>query len=226
MAAYLPIRFTVLAAVSLVLIVLLCSSRASAHGHGHRTASPGKPISQLPGDVPAPDGELSLCADYSDVRGDHVALYLINRTANTIWLMGGDGNAFVKLEASTDPVDPPTSFPVRFPENRYMGFWPRNTGQTTALRVTFNDLPSPFTSHEGESMWVGDPKVFCENAGQIEPPAGGCGSHPGARVARGRSPGAALGPRSNRGVCGGGTMHSWVPSLERNTQPRERSAHS
>lgn len=28
-------------------------------------------------------------------------------------------------------------------------------------------------------MWVGDPKVFCENAGQIQPPRGGCASAPG-----------------------------------------------
>ncbi len=54
-----------------------------------------------------------------------------------------------------------------------------DAGKRTAARVTFVDMPSPYEAWNGVQMWVGENKEYCENAGQAEEPAEGCGSSPG-----------------------------------------------
>lgn len=56
-------------------------------------------VSTLPEHVVAPDGQLSLFADYDDVGGDRVALYLVNRTDKRIGFFAQDNDVYVKLEA-------------------------------------------------------------------------------------------------------------------------------
>ena len=48
-----------------------------------------------------------------------------------------------------------------------------------AIRVTFTNMPQPYEDWNGLTMWVGQPQTYCENSGQREPPAEGCGSAPG-----------------------------------------------
>lgn len=38
----------------------------------------------------------------------------------------------------------------------------------TAIRVTLFDLPAPYNTFNGETMWVGPPREICENSGQNE----------------------------------------------------------
>ena len=65
--------------------------------------------------------------------------------------------------------------PVTTAKNRYVSFTPANPGESTALRVTLSNLPAPFNAFDGTEMWVGEPRVYCENSGQDIPPAEGCG---------------------------------------------------
>ncbi len=62
---------------------------------------------------------------------------------------------------------------------RYISFTASGTGQRQAIRVTFEDLLAPFHVFNGEVMWVGEPKTYCENSGQSKPPDDGCGPAPG-----------------------------------------------
>ncbi|UCC32271.1 MAG: hypothetical protein JSU86_08300, partial [Phycisphaerales bacterium] len=67
-------------------------------------------------------------------------------------------------------ADPPTEEPNPVPKNRYVSFVPPgNDGRATALRVTFTSLPAPFDGHNGETMWVGQPREVTENAGHVDP---------------------------------------------------------
>ncbi|UCC31531.1 MAG: hypothetical protein JSU86_04485, partial [Phycisphaerales bacterium] len=51
-------------------------------------------------------------------------------------------------------------------KNRYLSFTAGDSGQPLAIRVTFTDLPASFEALEGQTMWVGRPREYCENAGQ------------------------------------------------------------
>lgn len=64
--------------------------------------------------------------------------------------------------------------------NRYVSFVPNNPGTITAIRVTLQQLPAPYDSWNGQSLWVGEPRQVCENSGQgleVSPPD--CGPAPG-----------------------------------------------
>jgi hypothetical protein len=65
--------------------------------------------------------------------------------------------------------------------NRYLSIRipDANFERVQAIRVTFADMPTEYQSWEGLQMWVGEPKVYCENAGHADPPGGGCGPAPG-----------------------------------------------
>lgn len=60
------------------------------------------PATSVPGHVVAPNGELTLFADYGDVVSDAVRLYLVNRTQHRIGFSAQDGDVYVKLEAGTE----------------------------------------------------------------------------------------------------------------------------
>ncbi len=55
-------------------------------------------IELLPLQVHAPEGQVSLFADYGDVRDGLVVLYLVNRTSRRIAFSAQDGDPFCKLE--------------------------------------------------------------------------------------------------------------------------------
>ena len=56
-------------------------------------------VSTLPDTVHAVNGQLTLFADFSDIRGDYVVLYLVNRTDRRIAFSAQDGDPYLKLEA-------------------------------------------------------------------------------------------------------------------------------
>jgi hypothetical protein len=67
-----------------------------------RHVGPPSPIASLPKQVLAPEGELTLYADFTDGGRESVALYLVNRTPHRIGFSSQDGDVYVKLEAATD----------------------------------------------------------------------------------------------------------------------------
>jgi hypothetical protein len=84
--------------------------------------------------------------------------------------------------ASSTPMDDPLPAPVdtgHGTKNRYVSFTAADVQRQQAIRVTFVDLPGEYADWIGTQMWVGEPAVYCENAGQDVPPEGGCGASPG-----------------------------------------------
>lgn len=61
--------------------------------------SPAANPAKLPNGLSAPDGKLSLIADYGDVKEGRVALYLVNRTGKDVTFEAQDGVLYIKLEA-------------------------------------------------------------------------------------------------------------------------------
>lgn len=66
------------------------------------TCGPPIPLARLPDRVPAPDGKLTLYADYRDRRGNYVVLYLVNRTDRDLAFASQDDDIYVKLETLGD----------------------------------------------------------------------------------------------------------------------------
>ena len=62
-------------------------------------AAQSTPLSKLPAHVKASADKLTLFADYSDVRNEGVALYLVNRTGKKLSFESQDGQLYIKLEA-------------------------------------------------------------------------------------------------------------------------------
>jgi hypothetical protein len=68
---------------------------------------------------------------------------------------------------------------------RYLSFEAGDPGRSQAVRVTFADLPAPYTDWEGVRLWVQQPERHCENCGQKwvpepdNPPDYGCASSGG-----------------------------------------------
>lgn len=54
-------------------------------------------------------------------------------------------------------------------KNRYISLRTANTCDEAALKVTFFDLPPPFTAFEGEERWIGEPELVI---GPATPPGG------------------------------------------------------
>ncbi len=59
---------------------------------------------------------------------------------------------------------------------RYASFQAGEAGQAQAVRVAFNNVPSPYDTWNGVQLYVQQPHVYCENAGvsQPIPPATEC----------------------------------------------------
>ncbi len=64
-------------------------------------------------------------------------------------------------------------------KNRFVGFEYLNDTWLTAIRVTLTSLPPPNDVANGTVMWLGPPRVICENSGQSKVPPEGCGPAPG-----------------------------------------------
>lgn len=85
--------------------VLLAISSVSAQVERNdlsRRLERAEPIAQLPTHVKAQDGKPTLFADYGDVRGESVVLYLVNRTDQQLVFLAEDNDAYVKLEGLAD----------------------------------------------------------------------------------------------------------------------------
>ena len=65
------------------------------------------------------------------------------------------------------------------PKSRYLSFTAGDPGEQAALRLTMVRLPELFGAFRSQTMWVGPPSEYCENAGQVTPPPSGCGPAPG-----------------------------------------------
>ncbi|UCC30788.1 MAG: hypothetical protein JSU86_00640 [Phycisphaerales bacterium] len=79
--------------------------------------------------------------------------------------------AFV-LTTSCPPSDPPLvpAGEAGFEKVRYISMEPVNPGRATALRVTMTTIPPPYEALSGTRCWVGEPAIYCENAGVVTPP--------------------------------------------------------
>ncbi|APR81914.1 Hypothetical protein A7982_07263 [Minicystis rosea] len=64
-----------------------------------RITGAARPVAALPVGVVAPEGKLTLYADYAGARGERITLYLVNRTGRSIDLPQQDGDPYLKLEA-------------------------------------------------------------------------------------------------------------------------------
>ncbi len=73
----------------------------------HRIDYPSEQIGieKLPKNVVAPDGQLTLFADYDDVWQNHIVLYLVNKTDNEVNVPAQDSDLYVKLESRTNEGD-------------------------------------------------------------------------------------------------------------------------
>lgn len=85
-------------------LMLGVKARAESPGVPHRflfssRVTTSHALESLPEQVEAPDGQLSLVADYDDVGGHSIALYLVNRTDTRIGFFAQDSDVYVKLEA-------------------------------------------------------------------------------------------------------------------------------
>ena len=70
----------------------------------HRIDYPSKPIAndQLPKNVVAPEGKLTLFADYNDLWRQQVVLYFVNKTKEEVGIPAQDSDLYVKLETQTE----------------------------------------------------------------------------------------------------------------------------
>lgn len=108
----------------------------------------------------------------------------LDSSMNELLLAGIDSTSdynTVELHVWTYPERPDPLEPEEFRtgKNRFLSFVGTNPGEQTAIRVTFGNLPPPFDSLNWTTMWVGSPRLTCENAGQDSIPPGGCGPAPG-----------------------------------------------
>ena len=79
-----------------------CDPNVAAPTKLSTSAKTPEPIGQLPAHVHSSAGEVTLFADYDDVRGDYVVLYLVNRTDRRLGFSARDDDVYVKLEAKND----------------------------------------------------------------------------------------------------------------------------
>jgi hypothetical protein len=98
------------------------------------------------------------------------------------WLFDVEADGTVVLTYSDEPCCPPTWVPspplpeliadssgalVPSYKNRFLSFMAAGDSESRlAVRATFSLLPPPFHVLNGQSMWVGEPREVCENAGQ------------------------------------------------------------
>lgn len=91
-------KFPVLALSLVMAATMFCALSSSADEDLRTTCGSAIPLALLPSRVPAPQGELTLYADYTARRGEFVVLYLINRTDQDLEFSAQDSDIYVKLE--------------------------------------------------------------------------------------------------------------------------------
>ena len=83
--------------IAILLNIILVSGLAHARPEG------GTSVLFLPGHIEAPDGQVTLFADYGSIRTDgRVPVYLVNRTGEPLTLNAQDGDIYIKLEYRDD----------------------------------------------------------------------------------------------------------------------------
>jgi hypothetical protein len=164
------------ARIGLLLASLLCGATA----HSESTASgqennpsaryisrTGAPIAnaELPASVAAPEGKLTLYADFSAAEGDGVPVYLVNRTREPVKLDGQDGSLFLKLahkdesgrwrraQTHASATCGNSYYPVVLKPGQHFrtkGYRPAHGSPGT---VRYQLLKSDCTSNEGPGLW-------------------------------------------------------------------------
>ena len=88
---------------SVVMLLSLCACLVVA-GEDEEPWQGFRPMemSFLPKHVVAPEGRLTLFADFGDIRGENIILYLVNRTSVPAQFEWQDGDIYVKLEFMND----------------------------------------------------------------------------------------------------------------------------
>ena len=124
----------------------------------------------LPGDPPS-QAELDKAVGIHEQHQMDWALSTLGRGTMNNSLFDG-------CNCSGVPEAPAVATHAGQAKNRYLSILPNNPGQQTALRVTLT-ASTTFPSAVGKQWWVGAPLEVCDGAGQIVPPAGGCGPAPG-----------------------------------------------
>jgi hypothetical protein len=115
--------------------------------------------------------DVAPCAPDGVIDGDDV-FYVQSAFA------GAPFPCLLPCEACT-PIEPPRANEMMVAKNRFVAFVDGNAGRSTAIRVSFAQLPPPYDGLNGLAMWVGEPREICENAAQTTPPDDGCGPAPG-----------------------------------------------
>ncbi len=94
--------------------------------------------------------------------------------------MQGTGELSIACDVPSCVIaTPPDSEPDGMDKPRYVSFTVNEAEASQAIRVSASDVPTGFEEYECTQLWVGEPREFCENAGQSFPPAGGCSEAPG-----------------------------------------------
>ncbi len=76
----------------------LARVEALRDAHPNEFPSRPKPVDELPQVVQAPDGKVTLYADYGDIWQGRVVLYLVNRTEETVNFPAQDSDLYIKQE--------------------------------------------------------------------------------------------------------------------------------
>ena len=79
--------------------------------------------------------------------------------------------------SAAPPADPPIESHAQNAKSRYLSFVPGNLCAATALQVTLVESEQ-FPDAVGASWWVGEPREYCENGAQINPPCSTVGGIP------------------------------------------------
>lgn len=130
------------------------------------------PNVNLPETIPAPEGELTLFADYKNAGGGKVPLYLVNRTTGRVSLSAQDGDIYLKLERKPedghwervqthqDSWCGNSYYPVELdPGNHFVfsGYFP---AKGTGSQVRFRSYGStPLVSNEGEGFFLEEDRL-------------------------------------------------------------------
>ncbi|HEY8899465.1 MAG TPA: hypothetical protein VIM61_03580 [Chthoniobacterales bacterium] len=123
------------------------------------------PNVELPTGVVAPEGQLSLFADYAAREADGVPLYVVNRTKETVTFDSQDGNIFVMLEhrlpdGTWERAEPHASswcgnsyYPITLPPGQYFkfhGFAPTSGEKSHVRYAGYGGLK--LFSNDGEGL--------------------------------------------------------------------------
>lgn len=82
------------------------------------------------------------------------------------------GNIFFAISGSCPRPAPAVLESGFTAKGRYLSFRAGTVGGSQAIRVKFTNLPAPYHTLNGTSMWLGPPLAFSENGGSVLPLAG------------------------------------------------------